>query len=119
MDDDDNEDDDEGITMEVPQSRRFSDAKPKSVIEGGTEAGWSPLSSVVLWKRMLGIMGNINDIKDSQIHGCVFKHLIEIWLMLENVSFSNLHCYPELESGNIFQCRCYKLMLFRFVTQRC
>lgn len=81
-----NLDDDEGITMKTPRSRRFSDVKPKSVIEGGTEVGWTPLSSVILWKRMLGIMGNVNEIKDAEIHGCVFKHLIEIWLMLENVS---------------------------------
>lgn len=71
--------------MKIPR-RKHSEIKPKSVIEGGTEVGWTPISSVVLWKRMLGVMGNINDIKDPIIHGSVFKHLIEIWLMLENVS---------------------------------
>ena len=56
------------------------------IFEGGTEVGWTPLSSVILWRRMLGIMGNINHIKDPEIHATVFKHLIELWQMLANVS---------------------------------
>ena len=75
-DDDDDDDDDIGMQTEV---------KPRSVIEGGTDPGWTPLSSVVLWRRMLGILGNINNVKDAEIHGSVFKHLIELWLMLETV----------------------------------
>ena len=60
------------------------------IFEGGTEVGWTPLSSVILWRRMLGIMGNINHIKDPEIHATVFKHLIELWQMLANVSHLSL-----------------------------
>lgn len=65
---------------------RNGNEKPRSVIEGGTEVGWTPLSSVILWRRMLGIMGNVNHIKDPEIHATVFKHLIELWRMLAIVS---------------------------------
>eukprot|EP00111_Clytia_hemisphaerica_P001577 TCONS_00004492-protein len=61
------------------------ETKPRSVIEGGTEVGWTPLSSVILWRRMLGIMGNINHIKDPEIHATVFKHLIDLWQMLASI----------------------------------
>lgn len=79
---------DDGIDEDftnADESRLQQEMKPRSVIEGGTEQGWTPLSSVVLWQRMLGILGNVNNIKDSEIHGCVFKHLIELWLMLETI----------------------------------
>ena len=70
----------------TPSSPSPDRNKPRSVIEGGTEVGWTPLSSVILWRRMLGIMGNVNHIKDTEIHATVFKHLIELWRMLATVS---------------------------------
>lgn len=57
-----------------------------SVIEGGKLEGWIPLSSVVLWQRFIGMLGNVNEIADSEVHASVFNHLIEIWQMLEIVS---------------------------------
>ena len=53
---------------------------------GGTEVGWTPVSSVILWNRVLGILGNVNDIQDQEMHGLVFQHLIYLWELLETVS---------------------------------
>lgn len=57
----------------------------RSVIEGGTVEGWSPLLAVVLWRRFLGIIGNVNEIQDAEAHASVFGHLMELWEMLETV----------------------------------
>lgn len=57
----------------------------RSVIEGGTVEGWSPLLAVVLWRRFLGIIGNVNEIQDAEAHASVFGHLIELWEMLDTV----------------------------------
>lgn len=65
--------------------KTLQDHKIFSVIEGGKVEGWTPLSSVILWKRILGILGNVNDIKDAEVHAMVFKHLIQLWEMLETI----------------------------------
>ena len=56
-----------------------------SVIAGGKAEGWTPVSATVLWRRMVGILGNINKIKDEDIHANVLEHLIAIWKMLLTV----------------------------------
>lgn len=56
-----------------------------SVIAGGKREGWTPMSAIVLWRRMIGILGNVNKIKDQDIHAKVFEHLIDIWNMLLTV----------------------------------
>jgi len=48
---------------------------------------------------MLGIIGNINHIRDSEIHACVFKHLIELWQMLEMVTHNLLRFFSN---GSVF-----------------
>ena len=57
-----------------------------SVIAGGSREGWSPVVAVVLWRRMLGILGNVNKIKEPQIHAKVFECLTSIWNMLAKVT---------------------------------
>ena len=56
-----------------------------SVIAGGKAEGWTPVSATVLWRRMIGILGNVNKIKDEEIHAKVFEHLIDVWKMLLTV----------------------------------
>lgn len=56
-----------------------------SVIAGGYREGWGPVAAVVLWRRMLGILGNVNKIKDPVIHAKVFECLTSIWNMLAKV----------------------------------
>ncbi|XKL61926.1 hypothetical protein PGB90_001759 [Kerria lacca] len=50
----------------------------RSVIAGGSIRGWLPDVAIVLWKRMLGSLGNVNKISDPNLHAQVFYRLIEL-----------------------------------------
>ncbi|XP_052275567.1 ral GTPase-activating protein subunit alpha-2-like isoform X4 [Dreissena polymorpha] len=50
----------------------------KSVLSGGTCQGWLPDVAVVMWRRMLGALGDVNKIEDPAIHASVFEHLCEL-----------------------------------------
>lgn len=50
----------------------------KSVLCGGTCQGWLPDVSVILWRRMLGALGDVNKIEDPAIHASVFEHLCDL-----------------------------------------
>ncbi|CAH1791020.1 unnamed protein product [Owenia fusiformis] len=50
----------------------------RSVLAGGSVQGWTPDVSVVLWRRMLGILGDINHIEDPNIHTRVYEYLCEL-----------------------------------------
>eukprot|EP00095_Tigriopus_kingsejongensis_P007384 maker-scaffold1916_size24942-snap-gene-0.4 protein:Tk07384 transcript:maker-scaffold1916_size24942-snap-gene-0.4-mRNA-1 annotation:"250 kda substrate of akt" len=52
--------------------------EPRSVMSGGAVKGWLPDVAVVLWRRMLGALGNINHIADTVIHAQIYKYLIEL-----------------------------------------
>lgn len=47
----------------------------KSVLSGGSVQGWMPDVAVVLWRRMLGSLGNINKIGDAENHATVHEEL--------------------------------------------
>ncbi|XP_071963778.1 ral GTPase-activating protein subunit alpha-2-like [Antedon mediterranea] len=63
-----------------------------SIISGGNRAGWLPDVAVVLWKRMLGILGDVNKISNPRLHAEVMDCLCEYWQMLakmrENLGIS-------------------------------
>ena len=59
-----------------------------SVVAGGYREGWGPVAAVVLWRRVLGILGNVNTIKNPAIHANVLKCLTSIWNMLAKVTFT-------------------------------
>ena len=46
---------------------------------GGKRTGWSPDVAYVLWKRILGILGDVNEIDNPDIHARVFSYLHEQW----------------------------------------
>ncbi|XP_056021439.1 ral GTPase-activating protein subunit alpha-1-like isoform X5 [Ostrea edulis] len=50
----------------------------RSVLAGGTVQGWLPDSAVVLWRRMLGILGDVNQITDPENHVLVYEELSRI-----------------------------------------
>ncbi|XP_077522746.1 ral GTPase-activating protein subunit alpha-1 isoform X4 [Amblyomma americanum] len=50
----------------------------RSVLAGGSVKGWLPEVAVVLWRRMLGALGNVNAIRDPVIHAHVMEHLIDL-----------------------------------------
>lgn len=49
-----------------------------SVIAGGSVTGWTPEVAVVLWQRMLGSLGNVNEIRDPVMHEHVYEYLCEL-----------------------------------------
>eukprot|EP00064_Thunnus_orientalis_P013441 superscaffoldBa00002186_g13480 len=50
-----------------------------SIIAGGTLTGWHADSAFVLWRRILGILGDVNSIRCPKIHAKVFSYLYELW----------------------------------------
>uniref|UniRef100_A0A672TVI9 Ral GTPase activating protein catalytic subunit alpha 2 n=1 Tax=Strigops habroptila TaxID=2489341 RepID=A0A672TVI9_STRHB len=56
-----------------------------SIIAGGSLIGWHPDSAAVLWRRILGILGDVNNIKSPKIHAKVFGYLYELWYKLAKI----------------------------------
>ncbi|XP_065371984.1 probable Rho GTPase-activating protein CG5521 isoform X1 [Calliphora vicina] len=54
----------------------------RSIILGGTATGWLPDSTAIMWKRMLGALGDVNRIPKAELHAQVFKHLLDMTLNL-------------------------------------
>ncbi|XP_068088537.1 ral GTPase-activating protein subunit alpha-2 isoform X2 [Hyperolius riggenbachi] len=56
-----------------------------SIIAGGNLSGWHPDSAAVLWRRILGILGDVNNIQSTKIHAKVFGYLYELWYKLAKI----------------------------------
>ncbi|KAJ0062764.1 hypothetical protein NL108_004382, partial [Boleophthalmus pectinirostris] len=56
-----------------------------SIIAGGTLTGWHADSAFVLWRRILGILGDVNNIQSPKIHAKVFSYLYELWHKLAKI----------------------------------
>uniref|UniRef100_A0A3Q0SEE4 Ral GTPase activating protein catalytic subunit alpha 1 n=1 Tax=Amphilophus citrinellus TaxID=61819 RepID=A0A3Q0SEE4_AMPCI len=56
-----------------------------SVMAGGSLTGWHADVATVMWRRMLGILGDVNYIKDPEIHAQVFDYLCELWQNLAKI----------------------------------
>lgn len=56
-----------------------------SVLAGGTSQGWFPDVSVALWRRMLGALGDVNEIRGPDMHAQVFEYLIDLWETLVKI----------------------------------
>ena len=50
----------------------------KGILAGGQIIGWTPDAAVVLWRRMLGALGDINAITDPEIHAQVFEYFCDL-----------------------------------------
>ncbi|XP_022909230.2 probable Rho GTPase-activating protein CG5521 isoform X1 [Onthophagus taurus] len=67
----------------------------RGVICGGTVRGWLPDVAVILWRRMLGSLGDVNQISDPKLHAQVFEYLVKLTDTLikmklnQGVSFDN------------------------------
>ena len=64
-----------------------SNSERRSVMAGGTERGWLPDVAVVLWRRMLGALGDVNRLPDPALHAQVFRHLVELADTMNKVLF--------------------------------
>ncbi|KAL2099141.1 hypothetical protein ACEWY4_005621 [Coilia grayii] len=56
-----------------------------SIIAGGSLTGWHADSAFVLWRRILGILGDVNAIQCPRIHAKVFSHLYDLWHKLAKI----------------------------------
>ena len=80
--------DDQNVPLEIVEPSVHSldmDTAEVSVVCGGTKEGWTPVGAVVLWTRMLGVLGNVNDIESASIHAQVLDALAELWHLLAKV----------------------------------
>ncbi|XP_057358659.1 ral GTPase-activating protein subunit alpha-2 isoform X1 [Manis pentadactyla] len=69
-----------------------------SIIAGGNLTGWHPDSAAVLWRRVLGILGDVNNIQSPKIHAKVFGYLYELWYKLAKIR-DNLAISPDNQSS--------------------
>ncbi|XP_042904592.1 ral GTPase-activating protein subunit alpha-1 [Parasteatoda tepidariorum] len=67
-----------GILISRREIGTSSHIEARSIMSGGTTNGWLPDVAVVLWKRMLGALGDINKIKDASVHAQVLKYLVDL-----------------------------------------
>lgn len=55
-----------------------TNSEHRSVMAGGNLKGWCPEVVVVLWRRMLGALGDVNRLVHPNLHVQVFEYLIEL-----------------------------------------
>ncbi|XP_065324936.1 ral GTPase-activating protein subunit alpha-1-like isoform X2 [Gordionus sp. m RMFG-2023] len=58
---------------------RMNDSKCLPVMLGGVVTGWNAISATLLWKRMLGILGNVNTLGDQKIKLRFANYLSELY----------------------------------------
>lgn len=64
---------------------------------GGSLTGWHADVATVMWRRMLGILGDVNCIRDPEIHAQVFDYLCELWQNLAKVCTRDNKALPFLK----------------------
>ncbi|XP_071868283.1 probable Rho GTPase-activating protein CG5521 isoform X7 [Bombus fervidus] len=60
----------------IPDTNDASERR--SVMAGGGVRGWLPDVAVVLWRRMLSALGDVNNIQDPTLHGQVMDYLVQL-----------------------------------------
>ena len=102
-------------------------ASSRSVMSGGAVKGWLPDVAVVLWRRMLGSLGDVNTIADTVIHAQIYKYLIELHDIMvkiranQGVSLDNLSTPPppqHVPPFTIFAPWCFRALLLPDTYQR-
>lgn len=76
---------------------------------GGSLTGWHADVATVMWRRMLGILGDVNTIKDPEIHAQVFDYLCELWQNLAKVCTDAQEYFRIIRQ--CFLCVCVKVTL--------
>ncbi|XP_043685136.1 probable Rho GTPase-activating protein CG5521 isoform X6 [Vespula pensylvanica] len=85
----------------VPDTNDITERR--SVMAGGGVRGWLPDVAVVLWRRMLSALGDVNNIQDPILHGQVMDYLVQLTQTLikirlnQGVSGDNLVTPPAPE----------------------
>uniref|UniRef100_H3DHJ3 Ral GTPase activating protein catalytic subunit alpha 1 n=1 Tax=Tetraodon nigroviridis TaxID=99883 RepID=H3DHJ3_TETNG len=73
--------------LQTPDDLETSESPSQdcSLMAGGSLTGWHADVATVMWRRMLGILGDVNCIKDPEIHAQVFDYLCELWQNLAKI----------------------------------
>ncbi|XP_067900497.1 ral GTPase-activating protein subunit alpha-2 isoform X3 [Heterodontus francisci] len=73
--------------LQIPEDLDSSEylADECSIIAGGNLTGWHADAAAVLWRRILGILGDVNCIRCPKIHALVFEYLYELWHKLSKI----------------------------------
>ncbi|KAJ8941931.1 hypothetical protein NQ318_013264 [Aromia moschata] len=50
----------------------------RGVVCGGAVRGWLPDVAVILWRRMLGALGDVNRVAEPQLHAQAFEYLVRL-----------------------------------------
>ncbi|XP_055680248.1 probable Rho GTPase-activating protein CG5521 isoform X2 [Lutzomyia longipalpis] len=50
----------------------------RSILAGGAARGWLPDVAAIMWKRMLGALGDVNEIQSPKLHAQIFRHLVDM-----------------------------------------
>ncbi|XP_061497090.1 probable Rho GTPase-activating protein CG5521 isoform X1 [Anopheles gambiae] len=50
----------------------------RSILAGGTAKGWLPDVAAVMWRRMLGALGDVNKILNPKLHAQVYQYLVSM-----------------------------------------
>uniref|UniRef100_A0AAG5CY21 Rap-GAP domain-containing protein n=1 Tax=Anopheles atroparvus TaxID=41427 RepID=A0AAG5CY21_ANOAO len=53
-------------------------ADRRSILAGGTARGWLPDVAAVMWRRMLGALGDVNKILNPKLHAQVYQYLVSM-----------------------------------------
>ena len=67
----------------------------RPVIGGGKRTGWWPEVAASMWHRVLGILGNINDVEDSEVYRRILQHLLNLFSDLEKIRDNRGVCYDN------------------------
>ncbi|XP_069689068.1 probable Rho GTPase-activating protein CG5521 isoform X3 [Periplaneta americana] len=65
----------DGTSLDLPDGGSL---ERRSVMAGGSVRGWLPDVAVVLWRRMLGALGDVNQLAHPALHNQVFEYLVEL-----------------------------------------
>lgn len=65
-------------SIDTQDEGNLASADRRSILLGGMAKGWLPDVAAVMWKRMLGALGDVNKILNPKLHALVFKHLVDI-----------------------------------------
>lgn len=89
---------------------------------GGSLTGWHADVATVMWRRMLGILGDVNTIKDPEIHAQVFDYLCELWQNLAKVHVyvhTHTHARASLWNNKHFQLDIWHCMAYNDSDLKC
>ena len=79
----------DGVSISSAASGDQTSSSNRCVIVGGHYTGWAAESSVILWRRMLGVLGDIttfsNPITFAQVMECIYKIVDDLIKVKDNL----------------------------------